>query len=123
MLSVPNLVTKANNLLREIQNQLVRGEGVALPRNPNLSESEQKHLAKRYLDLEAKAIPGIDTFVLNTRYLKYLDLNYLLKFIKEFPETIFDGKILSYLTRTWMKRIRPICYRNTRATSKTCGGL
>lgn len=95
MLSVPNLVTKANNLLREIQNQLVRGEGVALPRNPNLSESEQKHLAKRYLDLEAKAIPGIDTFVLNTRYLKYLDLNYLLKFIKEFPETIFDGKILS----------------------------
>jgi hypothetical protein len=95
MLSVPNLVTKANNLLREIQNQLVRGEGIALPRSPTLSEAEQKHLVKRYLDLEAKAIQGIDSFVLNTRYLKYLDLNYLFKFIKEFPEVIFDGKILS----------------------------
>jgi hypothetical protein len=31
---------------------------------------------------------------MNTKHLKYLDLNYLFKFIEEFPEIIYDEQIL-----------------------------
>jgi hypothetical protein len=96
MLSVSNLVTKANNLMRDIQNALVRQPGIDLPRKPILHELDQKALVQKYLDLEKKNLPTMETFILNTRYLKYLDLNYLFKFIEEFPDMIFDSKILSF---------------------------
>ena len=93
MLSVPNLISKANGLLRDIQNKLVKGEGIQLPRKPVFSEQEKKDLIKGYLDLEGKKISDFESFVLNTKYLKYLELNYIFKFIEEFPEVIFDGKV------------------------------
>lgn len=95
MLSVPNLVTKASSLVRDIQNKLVSGEGVDLPRKPSLSEVEEKSIQKKYLDLEGKAITDIKSFIMNTRFLKYVDLNFIFKFIEEFPEIIYDGKILN----------------------------
>jgi len=95
MLSVPNLVTKASNLMRDIQNKLVVGEGTVLTKKPNLSEAEEKAIKKKYLDLEGKSITDVGAFILNTKYLKYLDLNYIFKFVEEFPEIIYDGKILN----------------------------
>ncbi|MBV6420931.1 MAG: hypothetical protein DAHOPDDO_02197 [Ignavibacteriaceae bacterium] len=95
MLSVTNLVTKASSLMREIQNKLISGEGILLPRLPVLSESEEKNLIKRHLDLEGKTINQLKFFLLNTKFLKYMDLNYLFKFIEDFPEIIYDGKILN----------------------------
>ena len=94
MLSVPSLVIKSSNLMREIQNRLVAGEGVSLSHKPSLTEFELKSLSKKYLDLEGKSIEDMATFILNTRFLKYLDLTYLFKFIDEFPEIIYDDKIL-----------------------------
>ncbi|MFA5848520.1 MAG: ATP-binding protein [Bacteroidales bacterium] len=96
MLSVQNLVSKANKLMREIQNKLVLGEGITLPRNPNLAEADENAIKKKYLDLEGKSIADLKNFVMNTKFLKYLDLNYLFKFVEEFPDVIYDGKIFNF---------------------------
>ncbi len=95
MLSVPNLVSKANSLMRDIQNKLVEGNGIQLSRKPNMSDTEIKAITKRYIDLEQKVIPSITGFLINTKFLNYLDLNYVFKFIEEFPEVIYDGNILN----------------------------
>lgn len=95
MLSVSDLVSKANNLMREIQNKLVRGEGIILPRKPNLSEIDEKTLIKNYLDLEGVKLSDLKSFVANSKFLKYLDLNYLFKFIEEYPDIVFDGNIFN----------------------------
>lgn len=95
MLSVPNLVSKASNLMRDIQNKLVAGTGIQLPRKPNMDETEIKALTKRYVDLERKTIPSITGFLINTKFLNYLDLNYVFKFVEEFPDIIYDGKIFN----------------------------
>jgi hypothetical protein len=95
MLNVPNLVAKANNLMREIQNRLVFGEGVQLKRRPNLTEADERMLRQKYLDLEGKNLSNIESQVMNCKFLKYLDLNYLFRFIEEFPELVFDGKIFN----------------------------
>lgn len=93
MLSVPKLVNKANDLMRTIQNKLVAGEGISLNNKPGLTDQDEKLLKQRHLDLEGKTLNDINSFIMNTKYLKYLDLNYLFRFIEEFPEMIFDGKI------------------------------
>ena len=95
MLSISNLVTKASNLMRDIQNKLVEADGITLPRKPNLNASDEKAIIKKYLDLESKAIADIQAFVMNTKFLKYLDLNYIFKFVEEFPDVIYDGNILN----------------------------
>lgn len=95
MLSVPNLVSKASNLMRDIQNKLVAGNGIQLNRKPTLDEAELKALQKKYVDLERKTIPSITGFLINTKFLNYLDLNYLFKFVEEFPDVIYDGKIFN----------------------------
>jgi hypothetical protein len=93
MLSVPNLVTKANRLMRDIQNKLVSGEGIQLSKKPNLLPEEERAVIKKYLDLEGKSIDDLKTFLSNTKFLKYLDLNYIFKFVDEFPDVIYDEKI------------------------------
>jgi len=95
MLSVPNLVSKASNLMRDIQNKLVAGEGIQLNRKPNMDEAQIKAISKKYVDLERKTIPSITGFLINTKFLNYLDLNYVFKFVEEFPDVIYDGKILN----------------------------
>lgn len=95
MLSVSNLVTKASNLMRDIHNKLTFGNGISLPHAPNLSENDLKSLQKKFLDLEGHIISDIEKFILTPHFLKYLDLNYLFKFIEEFPEVIYDDKIFS----------------------------
>ena len=95
MLSVPNLISKANGLLRDIQNKLVKGEGIQLSRKASISEQERKDLFKNFLDLEGKKINDLDLFLLNTKFLKYLELNYLFKFIEDYPEIVFDGNIFA----------------------------
>lgn len=94
MLSVSNLITKASNLMREIQNKLVAGDGITLTHKPHLTETDIRTLKKKYIDLEGEIIGDIETFIMNTKHLKYLDLNYLFKFIEEFPEIIYDEQIL-----------------------------
>lgn len=96
MLNVPNLVVKANSLMRDIQNYLIKGGGITLPRKPNINEPEKKIIIKKYLDLEGSALHDFESFVKTSQYLKYVDLNYLFKFIEEFPDVVFDGKILSF---------------------------
>jgi len=95
MLSVPNLVTKASKLMRDIQNKLVTGEGIQLPRKPNLQPDEEAAIKKKYLDLDGKNISDLKTFLSNTKFLKYLDLNYIFKFVEEFPDVIYDGQIFN----------------------------
>lgn len=95
MLSVPNLVTKASKLMRDIQNKLVTGEGIQLPRKPNLQPDEEAAIKKKYLDLEGKSIADLNTFLSNTKFLKYLDLNYIFKFVDQYPDVIYDGKIFN----------------------------
>ena len=94
MLSVTSLVSKANNLMRDIQNKLVTGEGMELGRTPILTEAEQKMIKGKYLEQEKRAINNIQPLLKDSRFLNYLDLLYLFKFIKEHPEIVFDGKIL-----------------------------
>lgn len=95
MLSVPKLVNKANDLMRTIQNKLIAFDSVHLSNQPNLTEYDIKLLKQKYLDLEGKPLPDIYSFVQTTKFLEYLDLNYLFRFIEEFPEMIFDGKIFN----------------------------
>jgi len=95
MLSVPNLVTKASKLMRDIQNKLVTGEGIELPRPPSLHSEEETAIRKKYLDLEGKNIADFKLFSKNSKYLKYLDLNYIFKFVDDFPDVIYDGKIFN----------------------------
>jgi len=95
MLSVPNLVTRASKLIREIHRKLVVGDGILLPRSPNLLPEEEAILRKKYLDLEGKSIANLKLFLMTTAYLKYLDLNYVFKFIEEYPDVIYDGKIIN----------------------------
>ncbi|WP_276481035.1 ATP-binding protein [Paraflavitalea pollutisoli] len=95
MLNVPNLVAKASKLLRDIQNKLVSGEGILLPRKPNLHSADEAAIKKKYLDLERKSISDFNAFVMNTKYMKYLDLNYIFRFVEEFPDVIYDGKIFN----------------------------
>ncbi|HTM99755.1 MAG TPA: hypothetical protein VL088_13460, partial [Pedobacter sp.] len=95
MLSVPKLVNKANDLMRTIQNKLVAGEGIRFTRKPVLTDQDEKLLKQKHLDLEGKPLHDINSFIMNTKYLKYLDLNYLFRFMEEFPEMIFDGKVFN----------------------------
>lgn len=95
MLSVPNLVTKASKLIRDIHRKLVAGNGILLPRKPNLLPEEEANLKQKYLDLEGKSISDLKLFLMTTTYLKYLDLNYIFKFIEEFPDVIYDGKVIN----------------------------
>jgi histidine kinase/DNA gyrase B/HSP90-like ATPase len=95
MLSVPNLVTKASKLIRDIHRKLVAGDGIMLPRRPNLLPDEETTLKKKYLDLEGKSISDLKLFLMTTGYLKYLDLNYVFRFIEEYPDVIYDGKIIN----------------------------
>lgn len=95
MLSVPNLVTKASKLMRDIQNKLVTGEGIQLLRKPSLQPDEEAAIKKKYLDLEGKSLADFKTFLSNTKFMKYLDLNYIFKFVEEFPDVIYDGKIFN----------------------------
>jgi hypothetical protein len=95
MLNVPNLVTKASTLMRDIHNKLVTGAGIQLLRKPNLDDTTMKAIEKKHLDLEHKQIPSMTAFVQNTKFLQYLDLNYLFRFVEEFPEVIYDGKIFN----------------------------
>lgn len=93
MLSVPNLVSKASKLMRDIQNKLVLGEGIQLLRRPSLNASEEATIKKKFLDLEGTSITDMNIFLSNTKFLKYLDLIYIFKFVEEFPDVIYDGKI------------------------------
>ena len=93
MLSVSNLVTKANSLIRDIHKKLVMGSGVDLPRLPILDETDEKNLKKKYLDLEGQKLPEIKEFISNTKFLNYLDLHYIFKFIEQFPDIVYDGNI------------------------------
>ncbi len=95
MLSVPNLVNRANELMRKIQNYLVYGDGVLLNKKPSLTDSDIKALEKKYLDIENAAIQHKNLLLMNSKYLRYLDLNYVFKFIQDFPELIFDGKVFN----------------------------
>lgn len=95
MLSVPNLVTKANHLMRDIQNKLVLGSGIDLPHKPFLSEGDERILKQKYLDLEGKNLSDVQGFIMNTKFLKYIDLNYIFKFVEQFPALVFDGKIFN----------------------------
>lgn len=95
MLSVPNLVTKANHLMRDIQNKLVLGGGIDLPHKPTLSESDERILKQKYLDLEGKNLNDVQGLIMNTKFLKYIDLNYIFKFVEQFPSLVFDGKIFN----------------------------
>lgn len=95
MLSVSNLVAKASGLMRTIHNKLVEGVGVSLERKPLLTDLEVKTVKAKYLEQEGKPLNNIDSIITTTRFLLYLDLKYLFKFIKEFPDVVFDNKILS----------------------------
>ena len=94
MLSVSNLVSRANKLMRDIHTKLVIGEGVKLAKLPNLSVEEKKIISNKFLNLENKVIDNFELFIQNTKFLNYIDFNYLFKFVDEFPEVIYDGKIL-----------------------------
>lgn len=94
MLSVSNLVSRANKLMREIQNRLLMGEGFQLDKKPNLDDLEIKAIKIKYLEQEKVVLYDIAPLLENTKFLNYLDLLYLFKFIKEFPGLIFDGNIL-----------------------------
>ena len=95
MLSVPNLVTKANHLMRDIQNKLVLGSGIDLTQKPTLGENDERILKQKYLDLEGKNLNDVQGFIMNTKFLKYIDLNYIFKFVEQFPALVFDGKIFN----------------------------
>lgn len=95
MLSVSNLVTKANNLVRDVQNRLVMGSEARLMKVPALTEVDERALIKRYLELEGIHLADVKTFLQTTQYLKYLDLNYVFRFIGEFPGLVFDGRIFN----------------------------
>lgn len=95
MLSVPNLVAKASGLMRAIHNRLVTENGVTLDRKPSLADFELKTIKAKYLEQEGRPINNTDSILITTRFLLYLDLKYLFKFIKEFPEIVFDNKILN----------------------------
>jgi len=41
-----------------------------------MSEVDEKTLIKKHLDLEGKKITDLKTFTTNSKFLKYLDLNY-----------------------------------------------
>jgi hypothetical protein len=82
-------------LIRDIHRKLVAGDGILIPRKPNLSSEEETALKKKYLDLEGKSITDLKLFLMSTAYLKYLDLNYVFKFIEEFPDVIYDNKIIN----------------------------
>lgn len=95
MLSVPGLVSRANNLMREIQNRLVRGDGFPLPRALHLNEHDERALKKKFLDQEKKNLSDVKGATVNTGFLRYMELNYLFRFVKEFPELVFDGKVFN----------------------------
>lgn len=95
MLSVSKLQEKASNLVVAIHKKLVLGGGIHLTRKPNLSDVEIKSITNKYLNLEKKNVPDINSFIMNTKFLEYLDLNYIFRFIEDFPELIYDGNILN----------------------------
>lgn len=95
MLSVSNLVLKSSKLMRDIHNKLVMGQGIILNKVPTLTEIELKSIKAKYLEQEGKPINNVESILVTSRFLLYLDLQYLFKFIKEFPEFIFDNEILN----------------------------
>jgi hypothetical protein len=94
MLSVPNLVNRATDLIRKVQNALIDDDGVMLGRPPDLTDSDRKILQQKYLDLENSNV-NLGLLLMTSKYLKYLDLTYVFKFIKDFPELVFDNKLFN----------------------------
>lgn len=95
MLNTSNLIFKAKSLIRDIQNYLTKSSGLHLETKPVLSSSEEARIKKEYLNIERKTLADIDALLATSKYVQYLDLEYIFKFVAEFPEYIFDNKFFS----------------------------
>ena len=101
MLSIQSIVTEAKALITDIQNFLVNDYGeIILDRIPILNPNQNKVLKQNFLQIETKALTDIEEIIKTTKFLRYMDFDYIIEFIKLYPELVYDEKyfVLPYST-------------------------
>ena len=101
MLDTQALISESKALMTEIQNFIVNEYStINLSPNPELTPSEIKYLKGNYLQIEGKPLNDFESLIKTSSFVKFMDLNYLFKFIIQYPALIFDDRFfnLPYLT-------------------------
>ncbi|MFN8240739.1 MAG: ATP-binding protein [Bacteroidales bacterium] len=100
MLNIDELINSAKSLMKDIQMFLSNERlDICLEPKPILGEIDKKTLSKNYLEIENKN-PTVESMIGTPRYLKYMDINYLFKFVDQFPELLMDNQFFSIPYKT-----------------------
>ena len=93
MLNIQFLVNEAKSLVTDIQNYLLTEyEGQLIEPHPILHEDQVKLLKQNFLQIEFSTITDLHKITSTTQYLKYMDLSYVIEFIKQYPDYIYDNR-------------------------------
>lgn len=91
MLDTQALISESKALMTEIQNYIANEYSeTELSPNPELSFEEQKYLRSSYLQVEGEPLNNVNSLVKTTAFIKYMDLNYIFKFINQYPSLVYD---------------------------------
>jgi hypothetical protein len=95
LLNADSLFTSANSFISELMDYLIEKEftfeGI---RKPELRNDQLETLRRNYLNQENREAGKTKFITENTSFLKYMDNNYVLEFIKEYPQFVFDQNFL-----------------------------
>ena len=95
LLNADSLFTSANGFINDLTNFLIESEftfeGI---RKPDLREDQLAILRRNYLNLENQEAGQTKYITKDSSFLKYMESNYTLEFVKEYPQFVFDQKFL-----------------------------
>jgi hypothetical protein len=93
MLNIQGIISEAKSLVTDLQNFLVNDyEGIALQQPLNLTMEQVRNLKQYYLQIEEKGLVDIKGLTNSTEFLKYMDYEYIIEFVKTNPDLVYDNK-------------------------------
>ena len=96
MLNIQALVSEAKAIVTDLQNFLVlEYQDIKLYPSPELKLEEIKLLKQNYLQIELSGLTNFDELKSTTNFIKYMDHSYVIDFVKQYPELVYDGKYFS----------------------------
>jgi hypothetical protein len=100
MLNIDELINSAKSLMKDIQSFLSTDKAdLKLDPKPTLEEFDKKSLSQNYIVIENKN-PDILSETNTPKYLKYMDISYVFKFVDLYPELLMDDEFFSLPYKT-----------------------
>lgn len=96
MLDTQALINESKSLMVEMQNFLSNEfSEKELSPTPDLSPQEKKSISSNYLQIEGEPLKSLDALLKTPRFLKYMDINYIFKFVALYPSLIYDDNFFN----------------------------